>query len=69
MGLETKLHTCRCMNQGTLANNSYVTSINASQQCTCTVESHNYASPHLLCMLALDKTGEGAYSWDSDIYL
>ena len=44
------------------SNNNYVTSINASQQCTCTVESHNYASPHLLCMLALGKTGEGAYS-------
>ena len=31
-----------------------------------TVESRNYAP--LLCMLALGKTGEGAYSQDSDIY-
>ena len=31
------------------------------------VESHNYVP--LLCMLALGKTGEGAYSWDGDIYM
>ena len=33
-----------------------------------TVESHNYA-PHLLCMLALGKTGDWAYVRDSDIYM
>ena len=32
-----------------------------------TVESRNYAP--LLCMLALGKTGEGAYKRDSDIYV
>ena len=32
-----------------------------------TVEFRNYTPP--LCMLALDKTGEGAYSRESDIYL
>ena len=31
------------------------------------IESHNYAP--LLCMLALGKTGEGAYRRDSDIYM
>ena len=34
-----------------------------------TVEFRNYPPPPPLCMLALDKTGEGAYSRDSDIYL
>ena len=33
---------------------------------TCIVESCNYAP--LLYILALGKTGEGAYLWDSDIY-
>ena len=30
---------------------------------TCTVEPRNYASPPL-CMLALGKSGKGAYLWD-----
>ena len=33
-----------------------------------TVESHNYA-PHLLCMLASGNAREGAYLWDSDMYM
>ena len=32
---------------------------------TCTVESRDYASP--FCMLALGKSGEGAYTRDRDI--
>ena len=35
-----------------------------------TIESCNYAAPPpLLCMLALGKTGHGAHSQDSDIYM
>ena len=34
---------------------------------TCTVEFYNHAP--LLCMIALGKTGEGAYAQDSDIYM
>ena len=30
----------------------------------CTIESHDYAP---LCMLALSKSGEGAYTWDPNI--
>ena len=41
--------------------------IHTKPQHPITVESRNYTP--LLCMLALGKTGEGAYRQDSDIYM
>ena len=47
----------------------YGIGVKASASIKIAVESRSYAPPPLLCMLALGKTGEGAYSWDSDIYM
>ena len=40
-----------------------------SSHAHCDILENPTITPPLLCMLALGKTGEGAYSRDSDIYM